>query len=63
MDAFPNFVQLIKLVQAEVGRGNPRVRPPRLELAGYDLEAARATIHETLSRRPTLEPSAAPASG
>src|SRR4029077_3365501 len=27
MDTVPNFVQLIKLVQAEVGIGNARVRP------------------------------------
>ena len=27
MDTVPNFVQLIKLVQAEVGRGNPRTSP------------------------------------
>jgi 4-hydroxy-tetrahydrodipicolinate synthase len=29
MDTVPKFVQLIKLVQAEVGMGNARVRPPR----------------------------------
>src|SRR5438046_2335319 len=34
MDTVPNFVQLIKLVQAEVGMGNPRVRAPRLDLVG-----------------------------
>ncbi len=34
MDTVPNFVQLIKLVQAEAGIGNARVRPPRLELTG-----------------------------
>ena len=38
MDTVPKFVQLIKLVQAEVGIGNSRVRPPRLELAGEELE-------------------------
>ena len=40
MDTVYNFVQLIKLVQAEVGMGNSRVRPPRLELIGRELEAA-----------------------
>ena len=34
MDTVPKFVQLIKLVQQEVGMGNARVRPPRLELDG-----------------------------
>jgi dihydrodipicolinate synthase/N-acetylneuraminate lyase len=41
MDTVPNFVQLIKLVQAEVGMGNPRVRAPRLELVGEELEKNR----------------------
>jgi 4-hydroxy-tetrahydrodipicolinate synthase len=30
MDVVPKFVQLIKLCQAAVGMGSPRVRPPRL---------------------------------
>src|SRR5215216_4848929 len=34
MDTVVKFVQLIKLVQQEVGMGNARVRPPRLELVG-----------------------------
>src|SRR5260370_2944405 len=34
LDTVPKFVQLIKLVQQEVGMGNERVRPPRLTLAG-----------------------------
>ncbi|MGZ5165669.1 MAG: dihydrodipicolinate synthase family protein, partial [Burkholderiales bacterium] len=38
MDTVPKFVQLIKLAQAEVGMGNARVRPPRLELAGEELK-------------------------
>lgn len=37
MDTLPKFVQLIKLVQQEVGMGNTRVRPPRMELAGEEL--------------------------
>jgi len=40
------------LVQQEVGVGNARVRPPRLELAGPELESARETIHETIRNRP-----------
>lgn len=52
MDTVPKFVQLIKLVQHEVGMGNPRVRPPRLELAGAELEAARAVIRAALANRP-----------
>lgn len=52
MDTVPNFVQLIKLVQAECGRGNPRVRPPRLELAGSELEQARTLIRAAMHSRP-----------
>jgi dihydrodipicolinate synthase/N-acetylneuraminate lyase len=52
MDTEPNFVQLIKLVQAEVGIGNARVRPPRLELVGDELEQAKKTICDTLRCRP-----------
>lgn len=52
MDTVPNFVQLIKLVQAEVGIGNSRVRPPRLELVGNELEQARKTVRDALQSRP-----------
>src|ERR1044072_5675824 len=34
MDTVPKFVQLIKLVQEEVGMGSARVRAPRVELVG-----------------------------
>jgi len=52
MDTVPNFVQLIKLVQAEVGMGNSRVRPPRLELVGDELEQTRKIIRDALQSRP-----------
>jgi dihydrodipicolinate synthase/N-acetylneuraminate lyase len=52
MDTVPNFVQLIKLVQVEVGIGNPRVRPPRLELVGDELERTRGIIRDALRSRP-----------
>src|SRR5208337_5141663 len=52
MDTTPNFVQLIKLVQAELGIGKARVRPPRLELAGQELEQTRKIIHDALRARP-----------
>jgi 4-hydroxy-tetrahydrodipicolinate synthase len=55
LDTVPKFVQLIKLVQAEVGRGNPRVRPPRLELAGQELDQTRKTIQDLLRIRPRTE--------
>jgi dihydrodipicolinate synthase/N-acetylneuraminate lyase len=61
MDTTPNFVQLIKLVQAEVGMGNARVRAPRLELAGQELEQVQRTIKESLRTRPHLSTPVAPA--
>jgi dihydrodipicolinate synthase/N-acetylneuraminate lyase len=59
MDTVPKFVQLIKLVQREVGMGNARVRPPRLELAGAELEEALKVIRHALEHRPKLEVSVA----
>jgi len=55
MDTVPKFVQLIKLVQEEVGRGNSRVRPPRLELPGRELEEAREVVRHALSSCPQLK--------
>jgi dihydrodipicolinate synthase/N-acetylneuraminate lyase len=52
MDTVPKFVQLIKLVQQEVGIGNARVRPPRLELEGAELEEALTVIRHVLANRP-----------
>jgi dihydrodipicolinate synthase/N-acetylneuraminate lyase len=49
LDTGPKFVQLIKLVQTEVGRGSPRVRPPRLELEGQELRDALALIRACLA--------------
>jgi len=54
MDTVPKFVQLIKLVQAEVGRGNESVRAPRLALVGEERDNALALIRERLGCRPTL---------
>ena len=51
MDTVPKFVQLIKLVQEEVGMGSARVRPPRLELAGAELDEALSVIRHALETR------------
>jgi 1-pyrroline-4-hydroxy-2-carboxylate deaminase len=59
MDTVPKFVQLIKLIQQEVGMGNARVRPPRLELAGSELDEALRVIRHALENRPELEATAA----
>jgi dihydrodipicolinate synthase/N-acetylneuraminate lyase len=52
MDTVPKFVQLIKLVQQEVGMGNARVRAPRLELVDTELEEALKVIRATLAGKP-----------
>lgn len=52
MDTVPEFVQLIKLVQAEVGMGSERVRGPRLPVTGAARDAALATIRAALAARP-----------
>jgi len=54
LDTVPKFVQLIKLVQQEVGMGNERVRPPRLPLAGEDRESALTLIRKALASRPRV---------
>jgi dihydrodipicolinate synthase/N-acetylneuraminate lyase len=56
MDTVPKFVQLIKLVQTEVGIGNARVRAPRLELAGNELQETRRIIQQALRSRPSVNP-------
>ncbi len=53
-DTVPKFVQLIKLAQAEVGKGSERVRPPRLALAGAERAAVLGVLHRQLSVRPLL---------
>jgi 4-hydroxy-tetrahydrodipicolinate synthase len=53
LDTVPKFVQMIKLAQAAVGRGSPRVRPPRLELEGAELHETQAVIQNALARRPS----------
>jgi len=55
LDTVPKFVQLIKLVQAEVGQGSASVRPPRLELVGDELAQVTALIRERLACRPKFD--------
>ena len=55
MDTVPKFVQLIKLVQEAVHMGSSRVRPPRLQLAGKELEQASETIRRALQARPRVD--------
>jgi 1-pyrroline-4-hydroxy-2-carboxylate deaminase len=52
MDTVPKFVQLIKLVQQELGVGRARVRAPRGELTGAELAAAREAVRAAMATRP-----------
>ena len=63
LDTVPKFVQLIKLVQAEVGHGSATVRPPRLELHGEELQAALKIIRGQLERRSEFAPPELSAAG
>jgi len=51
MDTVPKFVQLIKLVQEQVGMGSERVRAPRMVLVGSEREAALGMVAEALAKR------------
>lgn len=51
LDTVPKFVQHIKWVQAEVGRGTAFTRPPRLPLAGVDLELTQAVLAKARNAR------------
>jgi dihydrodipicolinate synthase/N-acetylneuraminate lyase len=53
MDTSPKFVQLIKLVQAEMGHGSARVRPPRLELEGEERAQTVQTLDVARRTRPS----------
>lgn len=52
LDTTFDFVQLIKLIQVEVGMGTATVRPPRLELEGARLAEIQTLIREALANRP-----------
>ena len=52
LDTVPKFVQYIKWMQAEIGRGTATVRAPRLPLAGADLAEAKQALADALRQRP-----------
>ena len=54
LDTVPKFVQIIKWVQAEVGRGAPLVRAPRLMPSGADLAHSQAVLAKALASHPKL---------
>jgi 4-hydroxy-tetrahydrodipicolinate synthase len=55
MDTVPKFVQLIKWVQEQAGAGSARVRAPRMELVGEELEIAQTTLQAALANRPRIK--------
>ena len=54
MDTVVKFVQLIKLVQQEVGMGHERVRAPRCVMAGAERKVALETLKHALAHRPKV---------
>jgi len=54
MDTVVKFVQLIKLVQQEVGWGHERVRAPRCVMAGAERKDALNTLKIALKNRPKV---------
>jgi 1-pyrroline-4-hydroxy-2-carboxylate deaminase len=52
MDTVPKFVQLIKWVQEQAGVGSARVRAPRLEIQGQELEVAKSAYKKAAASRP-----------
>jgi len=55
LDTVPKFVQLIKWVQEQTGTGRAWVRPPRLAIAGADLEETQAILKKALAARPAVK--------
>ncbi len=55
MDTVPKFVQLIKWVQEQEGVGSARVRAPRMELHGHELDEAKATYEKAVAARPAVD--------
>jgi 4-hydroxy-tetrahydrodipicolinate synthase len=55
LDAEHDLVQAIKMCNVAVGRGNDRIRPPRLPLAGARRAGVEAVIRAALAARPLLE--------
>jgi 1-pyrroline-4-hydroxy-2-carboxylate deaminase len=54
MDTVPKFIQLIKQIQQEAGIGSVRVRPPRLEVVGRELDETRKAFHTAQANRPAV---------
>jgi 4-hydroxy-tetrahydrodipicolinate synthase len=52
LDTVPEFVQLIKLVQQQLGQGSENVRAPRLPVQGALREQALAVLGKALAARP-----------
>ncbi len=61
MDTVPKFIQLIKQVQQETATGNARVRGPRMQVVGAELEETRRAVVAALKDRPKAQSTPFPA--
>lgn len=55
LDTVPKFVQLIKLVQQQVGWGSEAVRAPRQQLHGAERALALEVLQQALQQRPVID--------
>jgi 4-hydroxy-tetrahydrodipicolinate synthase len=60
LDTVPKFIQSIKQVQAEAGIGSARVRAPRLELLGKELEETQKIFRFAQANRPSVATASTP---
>ena len=60
MDTVPKFIQLIKQVQQEAGVGSARVRAPRMEVVGKELEETRTAFRFAQANRPAIAAKSTP---
>lgn len=54
MDTVPKFIQLIKQVQQEFRVGSARVRGPRMEIVGAELDEIRSIVEKARTERPKV---------
>lgn len=54
LDTGPKFVQQIKLVEALMGLGSARVRPPRLQLSEAEAAEVEGIWSEAMKQRPSI---------
>ena len=60
MDTVPKFIQLIKQVEEEAGIKSARVRAPRMQVVGEELNLTRAAFQFAQANRPAIAKASTP---